>query len=93
MFFSRAFSCVWSALKWLFSVLKSWLPEAPISFPTSGFEIIPSSRLTEEESNDDFYFGDYYPVKIGEVLQSQYQIIGKLGFGTTSTNWLARDLK
>jgi hypothetical protein len=31
----------------------------------------------------------YYPVRIGELLESRYQIVGKLGFGITST---ARDL-
>ena len=35
----------------------------------------------------------YYPVNIGDVFSSKYQIIGKLGFGVTSTVWLARDLE
>ncbi|KAJ5356372.1 CMGC protein kinase [Penicillium concentricum] len=34
----------------------------------------------------------YYPANIGEILRSKYQIVGKLGFGVTSTVWLARDL-
>lgn len=34
----------------------------------------------------------YYPVQIGEVLNSRYQVVGKLGYGVTSTVWLARDL-
>ncbi|KAJ5399741.1 hypothetical protein N7465_010230 [Penicillium sp. CMV-2018d] len=40
-----------------------------------------------------FKQGQYYPANIGDVLISKYQIIGKLGFGTTSTVWLARDLE
>ncbi|PLB47751.1 kinase-like protein [Aspergillus steynii IBT 23096] len=34
----------------------------------------------------------YYPTRIGEVIKERYQVIGKLGFGFTSTVWLARDL-
>ncbi|PWY89520.1 kinase domain protein, partial [Aspergillus sclerotioniger CBS 115572] len=34
----------------------------------------------------------YYPDRIGEVLNSQYQIVTKLGFGSSSTVWLCRDL-
>lgn len=33
----------------------------------------------------------YYPVRIGKLVDSCYQIVGKLGFGGTSTVWLARD--
>ncbi|PSN61879.1 kinase-like protein [Corynespora cassiicola Philippines] len=34
----------------------------------------------------------YYPLRIGEVLNTKYQILGKLGFGLGSTVWLANDL-
>lgn len=62
-------------------------------FPTSGFEIINASELLEEERFEEFKTGRYYPVNIGEVFRSKYQVIGKLGFGVTSTVWLARDLQ
>lgn len=46
-----------------------------------------------EEENFPFYQPTrYYPVHIGEILASRYQVVGKLGFGVTSTAWLARDL-
>ncbi|KNZ76789.1 Serine/threonine-protein kinase SRPK3, partial [Termitomyces sp. J132] len=31
-----------------------------------------------------------YPVRIGDLFVSRYQIVGKLGFGMTSTVWLTR---
>ncbi|KAJ5333044.1 protein kinase domain protein [Penicillium brevicompactum] len=30
---------------------------------------------------------------IGDVLNSRYQVVGKLGFGVSSTVWLARDMR
>ncbi|KAG5916738.1 hypothetical protein E4U61_003377 [Claviceps capensis] len=34
----------------------------------------------------------FYPVKIGEIVRARYHIVGELGYGVTSTVWLARDL-
>lgn len=65
----------------------------PLGFPTSGFEIISDSLLLEEERLDEFKGGQYYPVNIGDVYHEKYQVLGKLGFGTTSTVWLAHDLQ
>lgn len=64
----------------------------PLRFPTTGFDLVPSSEKLEEERFDNFATGNYYPVFIGEVFRSRYQVVGKLGFGSTSTVWLARDL-
>jgi hypothetical protein len=63
-----------------------------LQFPTSGFDTIPQHIIAEEEQFAEFKAGLYYPVNIGEVYASKYQILGKLGFGTTSTVWLARNL-
>ncbi|KAI9806285.1 MAG: hypothetical protein M1825_006400 [Sarcosagium campestre] len=35
----------------------------------------------------------FYPVRIGEVFQSRYQVLGKLGYGSRSTAWLCCDLR
>ena len=35
----------------------------------------------------------FYPVKVGEVFKSRYEVLGKLGHGAYSTTWLCRDLK
>lgn len=77
---------------WVQSLIKR-PPSPPISFPTSGFETIEASVLVEEEQRKGFAEGDYYPIAIGEVLDARYQVVGKLGFGVSSTVWLARDLK
>ncbi|KAF5623651.1 serine threonine kinase [Fusarium sp. NRRL 25303] len=35
---------------------------------------------------------DYYPMGIGQVIHETYQVVAKLGYGTSSTVWLSRDL-
>jgi hypothetical protein len=32
-------------------------------------------------------------VRLGEVFESRYQVVAKLGHGTASTVWLCRDLR
>ena len=34
----------------------------------------------------------FYPVRIGQVFESRYQVVSKMGYGSTSTVWLGRDL-
>lgn len=67
-------------------------PQAPWQFPTTGFEAIGGSRLVEEEEWEWYKPEEFYPVHIGEVFKSQYQVVGKLGYGAYGTAWLARDL-
>ncbi|OBT73931.1 hypothetical protein VF21_07425 [Pseudogymnoascus sp. 05NY08] len=62
-------------------------------FPNTSFKTINASEVHEEEQFADFNTRQYYPVNIGEVFNSKYQVVGKLGLGVTSTVWLARDLK
>jgi hypothetical protein len=33
----------------------------------------------------------YYPVRLGESFKDKYLVIAKLGYGGSSTVWLARD--
>jgi hypothetical protein len=63
------------------------------SFPTSGFKTIEDDQAIEEEELPDYQAHRFYPVRLGEVFQSRYQTVAKLGFGSSSTSWLARDLK
>ncbi|KAE8376060.1 kinase-like domain-containing protein [Aspergillus bertholletiae] len=79
-------------LKWAAKALRQ-PPSPPMCFPTSGFETVRSVEVLEEERFEQFKKGQYYPANIGDVFSSKYQIVGKLGFGTTSTVWLARDLE
>jgi serine/threonine-protein kinase SRPK3 len=68
-------------------------PLKPLRFPTAGYEVVSENVLLEEELFDHFKTGTYYPVNIGDIFASKYQVVGKLGFGVTSTVWLARDLE
>ncbi|KAI8725372.1 Protein kinase domain-containing protein [Fusarium sp. LHS14.1] len=68
-------------------------PWKPLTFSNPNFTQIPLHQQVEEEHLPDYIASRYYPVRIGEVLRDRYQIVGKLGFGTTSTVWLARDLE
>ncbi|PKY07070.1 CMGC protein kinase [Aspergillus campestris IBT 28561] len=81
-----------SLLRWAQTIIRK-APSLPTRFPTSGFETISASEVVEEERFEGFKKGRYYPVNIGEVFSSKYQVVGKLGFGVTSTVWLARDLQ
>lgn len=69
---------------------RSW---KPLDFSSSNFIRIPGSQKVEEETIPDYVASRYYPVRLGEIVRERYQIVGKLGFGTTSTVWLARDLR
>ena len=64
----------------------------PREFPNSGFEVISDVEKLEEENWEWYKPGLFYPVRIGEVFQSRYQVLGKLGYGSRSTVWLCRDL-
>jgi len=67
-------------------------PSLPHQFPAAGFRILDSSLLIEEEREPFYSPSIFYPVQIGEVLNSRYQVVGKLGYGGYSTVWLCRDL-
>lgn len=65
----------------------------PLTFSNPNFTRLPVDEKLEEELFPDYIPSRYYPVRIGEVLRNRYQIVGKLGFGASSTVWLARDLE
>ncbi|KAJ4326722.1 hypothetical protein N0V84_002838 [Fusarium piperis] len=67
-------------------------PEEPRSFPTTGFNLIDQDQKVEEEELPDYVAERFYPVRLGEVFHGRYQAVTKLGFGSSSTIWLARDL-
>ena len=52
-----------------------------------------STGLLEEETLS-FYKPDlFYPVHKGQVFNSKYKVVGKLGYGAYSTTWLGRNLE
>jgi serine/threonine-protein kinase SRPK3 len=65
----------------------------PLAFNSETFVTIPVNQKVEEETVPDYVASRYYPVRIGEVFSDRYQVVGKLGFGVTSTLWLARDMR
>ncbi|EZG08045.1 CMGC/SRPK protein kinase [Trichophyton rubrum CBS 735.88] len=68
-------------------------PEQPRSRPASGFQTVDAAQLVEEEELPDYKADRFYPVRLGLVFRGRHQVLGKLGFGSSSTVWLARDLK
>lgn len=64
----------------------------PLNFTNPNFIRISTSQAIEEETIPGYIAGRYYPTRIGEILKDRYQIVGKLGFGASSTVWLARDM-
>ncbi|KAI4749956.1 protein kinase [Aureobasidium sp. EXF-12344] len=59
---------------------------------TKDFTILPKHEKIEEESVPGYKAESFYPVILGDVFNSRYQVLAKLGFGTASTVWLCRDL-
>ena len=47
----------------------------------------------ETEELVRYLSGSFYPIRIGDVLEDTYRIEHKLGYGESSTVWLARDIK
>ena len=64
----------------------------PLVFPKEGIHSIPAEEKVEEETLPKYATTRYYSATIGQIFQNRYQVVGKLGFGVTSTVWLARDL-
>lgn len=64
----------------------------PRALPSDGFATLPKHEKFEEERLVGYKAEKFYPVRLGEVFESRYQVVAKLGFGTASTVWLCRDL-
>ncbi|KAI9043636.1 kinase domain protein [Aspergillus affinis] len=67
-------------------------PSEPRIFPSSGWDQIDPSSWVEEETIPTYRPERFYPAHIGEVFNRRYQIVGKLGYGSSATVWLCRDL-
>ena len=48
--------------------------------------------LLEEETLPTYRAIDHYPVRMNEVINKKYRVVSKLGFGVSSTVWLAQDI-
>lgn len=65
----------------------------PRVFPSSGWQNVEESIKIEEETLPRYEPERFYPVRLGEVFNHRYQVVGKIGFGSTATIWLCRDLE
>lgn len=65
----------------------------PLSFTNTNFARVPQAQKVEEETWPDYAASHFYPTRIGQVIHERYQVVGKLGCGSTSTVWLARDME
>ncbi|KMK60538.1 protein kinase, putative [Aspergillus fumigatus Z5] len=54
---------------------------------------LPPGILVDEEISPVYDSKYFYPAKPGEVLADRYQTLVKVGWGVSSTVWLARDLQ
>ncbi|KAI9843776.1 MAG: hypothetical protein M1837_006137 [Sclerophora amabilis] len=53
---------------------------------------LPSKAPIEEETIPDYSPEHFYPANPGDLLHDRYEVTAKLGWGTSSVVWLARDL-
>ncbi|PWY96538.1 kinase-like protein [Aspergillus sclerotioniger CBS 115572] len=74
------------------SIPSTSIPEAlqnARKFPTSGFDIIQSNQMVEEEELPDYEADRFYPVRLGEIFENRYQVVTKLGFDLTNNQYVA----
>lgn len=84
----------WMASLWKFTKGLVKEPETQlVRFSNPNFKILPADEKVEEETHEAIPKNRYYPVRIGEVIQDKYQVLGKLGYGLGSTVWLAQDFR
>ena len=55
--------------------------------------ILPSDIPIEEELVPGYDPRHFYPVNPGDIFHHRYEMTAKLGCGSCSTVWLARDIK
>lgn len=49
--------------------------------------------MLEEETLPFYKHEQYYPVRIGKIINYKQRVIGRLGYGAYSTTWLCRELR
>ncbi|KAE8138845.1 hypothetical protein BDV38DRAFT_61416 [Aspergillus pseudotamarii] len=67
-------------------------PASPVRELSRSPFTLESTEKLEEETLSWYSPDSFCPVRIGEVFQPRYKVIGKLGYGGYSTVWLCRDL-
>jgi len=65
----------------------------PRSFPARTSAMLSTDDLIEEQTLPRYCPQHYYPVHLGETFNDRYLVVAKLGYGASSTVWLARDIQ
>lgn len=68
------------------------LRQKPYRTPLPPAELLPSSELIEDERAPCYNPKHFYSVRLHEIFNDRYQVMTKLGWGTTSTVRLAKGL-
>ncbi|RAL01113.1 protein kinase [Aspergillus ibericus CBS 121593] len=68
------------------------LHKTPIQTPLSQ-RLSQQDELVDEEICPSYGLKKYYPAEPGQVLDNRYQILVKVGWGSSSTTWFARDIR
>jgi hypothetical protein len=55
--------------------------------------MLSTDDLIEEQTLPRYCPQHYYPVHLGETFNDRYLVVAKLGYGASSTVWLARDIQ
>lgn len=69
-----------------------WALKRPWPLSTAVAPKLPVNEGIEEECTPYYTPTRFYPARLGDILIDRYQLATKLGYGSNSTVWLARDL-
>lgn len=52
---------------------------------------IPLDVPADEGQVPNYQPGVFYPANLGDILKGRFEILARIGWGTSSTVWLARE--
>ena len=55
--------------------------------------ILSAEVPIEEEGNPGYNAKHFLPVNLGDIFHNKYKIVAKIGWGASSTVWLAQDTR
>jgi Fe-S oxidoreductase len=58
----------------------------------TGGNVHDSADFLEEQWEYKFFQDAFYPERLGDIFRDTYEVLGKLGYGGSSTVWFGRDL-
>ncbi|OOF97048.1 hypothetical protein ASPCADRAFT_514091 [Aspergillus carbonarius ITEM 5010] len=78
----------WTSRRTIFSFTR----KSPWQIPPNSGPPLPQQELVDEEVCPDYNPATFYPAVPGEVLAKKFQLHTKIGWGSQSTVWLARNI-